>query len=157
MIIEASIIVTTVCNPLFCFLYVWGQVALVVKNLPASVGDWGDASLIPKSARSPVGGHDHLLQYSCLENPTDRGAWQTSGHHTEPDIAEVTYHTCKAKSIISLCFQTQCIKMWFYEINYWKSREWSCKGAMFACHFSSVQFSRSVVSDSLQPHGLQHT
>ena len=46
--------------------------------------------------------------------------------------------------------------MRFCEINYWKSREWSCKGAVFACYFSSVQFSRSVVSDSLWPHELQH-
>ena len=48
------------------------QVALVVKNLPASAGDLRDASLIPGLARFPEGGPGGLLQ-SCLEKPMDRG------------------------------------------------------------------------------------
>ena len=44
----------------------------VVMNPPANVGD---ASLIPGPGRSPGGGHDNPLQYSCLENPKDRAAW----------------------------------------------------------------------------------
>ena len=40
----------------------------------------GDSDLIPGSGRSPGGGHGHPLQYSCLENPVDRGAWQTTVH-----------------------------------------------------------------------------
>ena len=51
------------------------QVVLVVKNLPASAGDTGDPGLIPGSGRSPEGENGNPLQYSCLENPTDRGAW----------------------------------------------------------------------------------
>ena len=47
----------------------------VVKNPSASAGAAGDAGLIPESERSPRGGHGNLLQYSCLENPMDRGAW----------------------------------------------------------------------------------
>ena len=54
------------------------QVALVVKNLPANSGDVRDASLIPGSGRSPGGGHGNPLQYSCLENPMDRGAWRAT-------------------------------------------------------------------------------
>ena len=50
-------------------------VALVVKNLPANAGDVGDVGLIPGSGRSPGGGDGNPLQYSCLENPMDRGAW----------------------------------------------------------------------------------
>ena len=46
---------------------------LVVKNLPASIGDSG---LIPDLGRFPGGGNGNLLQYSCLENPMDRGAWR---------------------------------------------------------------------------------
>ena len=52
------------------------QVALVGKNLPANTGDARDTGLIPKWGRSPGGGHGNPLQYSCLENPMDRGAWQ---------------------------------------------------------------------------------
>ena len=51
------------------------QVALEVKNLPASAEDVRDVGLIPGSRRSPGGGHGNPLQYSCLENPIDRGAW----------------------------------------------------------------------------------
>ena len=46
----------------------------VVENLPANVGDTGDLGLIPGSRRSPGGGNGDRLQYSCLENPMDRGA-----------------------------------------------------------------------------------
>ena len=47
----------------------------VVKNLPANAGDIGDAGLIPGSERSPGRGNGNPLQYSCLENSMDRGAW----------------------------------------------------------------------------------
>ena len=49
--------------------------ALVAKNLPANAGDIKDSGLSPVSGRSPGGGHGNPLQYSCLENPMDRGAW----------------------------------------------------------------------------------
>ena len=54
------------------------QVALVVKKLPANAGDIRDAGLIPGMGRSLGGGHGNPLQYSCLENPMDRGAWQAT-------------------------------------------------------------------------------
>ena len=56
------------------------QVVLVVKNLPANVGDTRDMGLIPGSERSPGGGNGTPLQYSCLENPMDRGAWWATVH-----------------------------------------------------------------------------
>ena len=53
---------------------------LVLKNLPANAGDTGDMDSIPGSGISPGGGHGNPLQYSCLENPVDRGAWWTAVH-----------------------------------------------------------------------------
>ena len=53
---------------------------LVVKNLPASAGDVRDRGSIPGSGRSFKGGHSNPLQYSCLENPTDRGTWWATVH-----------------------------------------------------------------------------
>ena len=50
---------------------------LAVKNLPANAGDTG---LIPELGRSPGGGRGNPLQYSCLGNPMDRGAWQATVH-----------------------------------------------------------------------------
>ena len=56
------------------------QVILVVKNSPANAGDIRDAGSIPGSGRSLGGGHGNPLQYSCLENPMDREAWQALLH-----------------------------------------------------------------------------
>ena len=62
-------------------MYTWAsQVVLVVKNLPANAEDIRDADLIPGLGRFPGGGHGNPLQYSCLENLMDRGAWQTTVH-----------------------------------------------------------------------------
>ena len=55
------------------------QVALVVKNPLANVGDVRDLA-VPGLGRSPGGGHDNPLQYSCPENLMDRGAWQATVH-----------------------------------------------------------------------------
>ena len=56
------------------------QAVLPVKNPPANAGDIRDIGSIPGSGRSPRGGHDNSLQYSCLENPVDRGAWRAAVH-----------------------------------------------------------------------------
>ena len=56
------------------------QVTLVVKNLPASAGGVRDGGSIPGLGRSPGGGHGNPLQYSCLEDPMDRGAWWSTVH-----------------------------------------------------------------------------
>ena len=52
----------------------------MVKNPPASAGEARDACLIPGLGRSPGEGNDNLLQYSCLENPMDRGARRATVH-----------------------------------------------------------------------------
>ena len=52
----------------------------VVKNLLANAENARDAGLIPELGRSPEAGNVNPLQYSCLENPMDRGAWQATGH-----------------------------------------------------------------------------
>ena len=54
--------------------------ALVVKSLPANVGDIRDAGSIPGLGRSPGGGNGNPLQYSCLENRMGRGAWPAIVH-----------------------------------------------------------------------------
>ena len=48
----------------------------MVKNLPMNVGAIGDVGLIPELGRFSGEGNGNLLQYSCLENPMDKGAWQ---------------------------------------------------------------------------------
>ena len=56
------------------------QVVLVVRNPPAIAQDIRDAGSSPGLGRSPGEGHGNQLQYSCLENPMDRGAWQAIVH-----------------------------------------------------------------------------
>ena len=56
------------------------QVALVVKNPPANAGDIRELGSIPGLGRFLGGGHGNPIQYSCLENPTDRGAWWAIVH-----------------------------------------------------------------------------
>jgi len=56
------------------------QVALEIKNPPASAGGIRDTGLISGLGRSPAEGKGKPLQYSCLENPMHRGAWQTTVH-----------------------------------------------------------------------------
>ena len=67
------------------------QVAPVVRSLPANVGDIKDPGSIPGPGRSPEGGHSNPLQYSCQENPMDRGAWWAIVCGVpELDLTEVT-------------------------------------------------------------------
>ena len=65
----------------------------MVKSLPANVGDIRDVGLIPGLERSPRGGRGNLLQYSCLEEPMDRGVWWAAYSpwgHKQLDMTEVT-------------------------------------------------------------------
>ena len=57
-----------------------GLVALVVKNLSTNEGDMRNAGSIPWLARSLGGGHGNPLQYSCLENPKNKGTWRAAVH-----------------------------------------------------------------------------
>ena len=58
----------------------------MVKNAPANAADAGDGGLIPGAGRSPGEGNGNPLQYSCLENPMDGGAWQASAHCVRHDL-----------------------------------------------------------------------
>ena len=56
-------------------IHMASQVAIAARNPPANAGDAGDLGSISGLGKSPGGGHGNPLQHSCLENPTDRGAW----------------------------------------------------------------------------------
>ena len=65
---------------------------LVVKNLPANVGDIRDAGSIPEFGRSPGEGHGNPRQYSCLENPMDRGAWRATVYRVAESWTRLKQH-----------------------------------------------------------------
>ena len=69
----------------------------MVKNPPASAGDIRDLGSIPGYGGYPGGGYGSPLQYSCLENPKDRGVWQATVHR-------VTNSQTRLKQLSTLCF-----------------------------------------------------
>ena len=71
----------------------------MVKNPPAKAGDTRDVGSIPGSGRSPGKGPGNPLQYSCLENPMDRGAWWATVHGVTKSPTQL-----KRPSIHALCF-----------------------------------------------------
>ena len=74
------------------------QLALVVKSPPAKTGDIREAGSIPGSGRSPGGGDSNPLQYSCLENPMDRGAWWAIIHRvakSQTRLKRLSMHACE--------------------------------------------------------------
>ena len=82
-------------------------VAVSIYISTNSERDTGDTGLIPGSRRSPGGGHGNPLQYSCLENPVDRGPWLATVHGvTESDKTETTEHT---HNRILLSHKMKCI------------------------------------------------
>ena len=97
--IEPSSLCCTVGSLLvICFIqsnvYIWAfQVALLVKNPPADAGrDPRDLGSIPGSGRSPEGGNGNPLQYSCLENSMDRGAWQATVYEVAMSWTQLNTH-----------------------------------------------------------------
>ena len=67
----------------------------MVKKLPANAGGAKDMGSIPGSGRSPGGGHGNPPQYSCLENPMDRGAWRATVHRvakSQTQLKQLSMH-----------------------------------------------------------------
>ena len=69
------------------------KVALVVQNPPSNAGDAKDSGLISGLGRSPGGGNGNSLQYSCLENPMDRGAWWATVHWAAKSLTQLNTST----------------------------------------------------------------
>ena len=74
---------------------------VVVKKPPANAKDVRNAGSIPEWGRSPGGGHGNPLQYSCLENPMNRGAWQTMVHRVAQSWTQLKWPSTQA-----------CVKSW---------------------------------------------
>ena len=93
--------------------FTWAsQVAQVVKNPPANAGDIRDTGSIPGSERSYGGGHGNPLQYSCLENPMDRGAWRATVHMVAKNqtwLKQLSMHTRLVETYFSKLMCCCCL------------------------------------------------
>ena len=95
------------------------QVALVVKNLPASTGNVRDVGLITESGSSPGGEQGNSLQYSCLEIPMDRGAWPSTALRVTKNLIQLkglSTHasywyalTCSPSPVIMSCGSSESL------------------------------------------------
>ena len=83
---------------------------VVIKNLPVNAGDTGNVCSTPGSRRSLRGRNGNPLQYSCLENPKDRGAWWATVHGVAKELDLSTCTLDKILSIVPCAIQhTVCI------------------------------------------------
>ena len=88
---------------------------LVVKNPPTNAGTVRDLGSISGLGRCPGGGHGNPPQYSCLENPMDRGAWRGTGHRvTESETTEMTWHIQMVKDTSGRRYSTACHREQIY-------------------------------------------
>ena len=112
--------------------------ALLVKNLPANAGDIRDMGSVLGFGRSPGGRHGNLLQYSCLESPIDRGAWQATVHRVAKSwtrlkqlsmqITESVYHTPETNTALSIK----------YKVKFKKNKKIGYYFRHKRCHFMSL-------------------
>ena len=101
----------------------------VVKNLSASAGDTRDMSLNPGSGRSPGGGHGNPLQYSCLENPMDSGAWPATVRRVAKSQIWLrwlstthTQHMIYPKYMFLVLSQAKSVTNWYSSIHLFSLR-----------------------------------
>ena len=92
------------------------RVSLVVKCPPANTGDIRELGSIPRSGWFPGGGHANPLQYSCLKNPMDRGAWRATDHRDATSQTQLKWLSMHARRAISeykpnLVFTFCCLLM----------------------------------------------
>ena len=129
-------------NQIFCAAF-WGSVFYLsylkdwrTSGLPQWLGskestcngeDTGDVGSIPVLGRSPGGRHGNPLQYSCLENPVDRGAWRASVHRvvkswkqTKGLSIHTHTHTHTHTSILGNSWSRTCLKQWNNFWGYWR-------------------------------------
>ena len=112
-------------------IWVWASsVAQWVKNPPARVGDTGDSGFLPGSGRSPGGGHGNPLQYSCLENPMDTGAWRAVVY----GVLVKTHHLMQS---LSSWFRSWKEKSPCSPSPRWRTRAWPLAGPAGCSHAGS--------------------
>ena len=105
----------------------------MVKNSPANAGDLRDASSIPGRGRYLGEGNGNPLQYFCLENPMDRGAWWATVHGVTKSLTRLkqlsicaqrqinTFHMTELRKILKLCSRICLVGPMCFNINHYNT------------------------------------
>ena len=141
------------------FVSATNQVALVVKSPPAHAGNLRDAGSIPRLGRSPGEGNGNPLQYSCLENPMDRGAWWATIHGVTKGQAQLK-RLSRHASTLPLINKTYLHYKYFTYMH----TDFSVSTGLHSMHACSVAYSFPATCDPMDcsppgssVHGISQT
>ena len=113
----------------------------MVKKPPTNAGVTGDAGSIPGSGRPPGGGYGNPLLYSCLENPTDRGAWRAIVHRVTKSHTHTHTHTHVTIYPTMILFAHPISALFFY-LRVTVCRSWPSRTSFSSCsntHHASLE------------------
>ena len=100
------------------------HLAQLVRNLPANAGDAQDSGSIPGLGGPPEKGNGNLLQYYCLKNSMDRGAWRVTVHGVAKSWTWLSTHT-HTHTLVHWCENTYTL-MWELGLSFWLFCSWLC-------------------------------
>ena len=107
------------------YLVLASPVARLVKNLPANAGDIRATVSILRLGRSPGGGHGNQLQYFCLENPMDRGAWWAIVHELTKELDMTEQLSMHAHAHFDFSSQKLRNDLWLLPLSHSAFIEWN--------------------------------
>ena len=113
----------------------------VVKNAPINARDTGDVSSTPESGRSPGEGNGNPLQYSCLENPMDRGAWRAAVHGVEKSRTRLSM-----QAQLSTWYKQRIKSAWTLGLPFLAPWEWHVRKPELASWRTSIPAEASEIS-----------
>ena len=116
--------------------------ALVVKNPPANAGDMKDLGSIPGSGRSPGGRNGNPLEYSCLENTMDRGAWRATVHRVAKSQTQLKQLSTHAPLLYSQFFTFRKMRDFFQRYLF----IFGCPASLLLCGLPLVAVSQGYSS-----------
>ena len=99
------------------------------KESACNAGAEGDTGSILGSGRSPGGGHGNPLQYSCLENPMDRGVWQATGHGVAKSRTQLKWISRQVGRDITLPTKVRLVKVMVFPVVMYGCESWTVKKA----------------------------
>ena len=126
---------------------------LVVKNLPANAGEVRDTSSVPGLGKSPRGGNGNPFQYSCLENPLDRGVWCVAVHGVTKSWTWLSNYSRKT-SASALLIMPKPLTVWITANCRRFFKRWEYQTTLPASWEICMQFKKQQLEPNMEWHGF---